>query len=79
MRFEMVRAAVMRYRRNCIVSASNVPQSNVWMGLATTGSNGASSRLIRTDVDNLAGLGVMDGSGCRIAKEECETTEREST
>jgi hypothetical protein len=68
-----------RYRRNCIVSAAHMAQVNVWMRLASTSSNGASSSLVRTDVDNLAGLGVMDGSGCRIAKEECEATEREST
>jgi len=79
MRFKVIRVTVMRHWRNCVVSATHMAQSNVWMGLASTGSNGASGSMIGADVDNLARLRVMDGSGCRIAEEEGETTKREST
>jgi hypothetical protein len=54
-------------------------QHDLGMGLTGTSSNGASSGMIRADVNDLAGLGVMDRNSGRVTQEECETTEREST
>jgi hypothetical protein len=79
MRFKMIRAAVMRHRRNRIVSVGHMIQHDVGMGLTGTSSNGASSGMIWANVDDLARLGVMDRNGGGITEEECETTEREST
>jgi hypothetical protein len=76
---KMVRAAVMCHRRNGIVSIGHMTQNDVGVGLACTSSNGASGGTIRADMDDLAGLGVMDRNSRRETQEECETTEREST
>jgi len=79
MRFKMIRTAVMRHRRNSIVSIGHMIQHDMGMGLACTSSYRASSGMIGADVNDLAGLGVMDGNSRHISQEEGETTERERT